>query len=91
MAPERAPNVSVRGADDANTGGEVAQRDIGVAVSFSGDEIRDPRRRNSPSDPTRLQGMQVSGRGVHLVCKGEVELGDTNGRAPRNILMGLLS
>ena len=48
MAPEGAPNVSARGADDANVGDEVAQRDISDAESISGDEIREPRRRNSP-------------------------------------------
>ena len=91
MAPEGAPNVSARGADDANMGGEVAQRDISIAESISGDEMRDPRRRNSPSDPKCLQGMQVSGRGVHLVCKGDVELRGTRHKAARNMMMGLLS
>ena len=33
-------------------GDEVAQRDISAAESISGNEIREPRRRNSPSDPT---------------------------------------
>ena len=69
----------------------MAQRDISIADSISGDEIRDPRRRNSPSDPTCLQGMQVPGRGVHLVCKGEVELRATRHKAARNTMMGLLS
>ena len=52
MALEEAPNVSARGADDANMGDEVAQRDISDAESIGGDEIQEPRRRNSPSDPT---------------------------------------
>ena len=36
-------------------GYEVAQRDISDAKSISGDETREPRRRNSPSDPTSRQ------------------------------------
>ena len=44
VAPEVAPNVSARGADDVDMGDEVAQR--------GGDEVLEPRRRNSPSDPT---------------------------------------
>ena len=52
VAPEGAPNVSARGADDVNTGVYVTQRDISDAESISGDEIREPRRRDSPSDPT---------------------------------------
>ena len=51
MAP-KAPNVSAREADDAHMGDVVAQRDVSDAESISGDEIRQPRRRNSPSDPT---------------------------------------
>ena len=45
-------NLGTEGADDANMGDEVAQRDMSDAESISGDEIREPRRRNSPSDPT---------------------------------------
>ena len=52
MAPEGAPNVSAREADDVNMEDEVAQRDISNAESISGDDIREPRRRNCPSDPT---------------------------------------
>ena len=58
-------------------GDEVAQRDIIHAESISGDEIREPRRRNSRRirRPEKLkitcqQGMQVSGRGVQPTCKG---------------------
>ena len=47
-----APNVSARGADDTNRGDEVAQRDFSDAESISDVEMREPRRRNSPSDPT---------------------------------------
>ena len=55
VAPEGAPNVCARGADDANTGDEVAQRDISDAESISGDEIRDPRRRNS----SRIRRVEI--------------------------------
>ena len=51
MGPE-APNVSARGADDVDMGDEVAQRGVSDAESIEGDEVREPRRRNSPSDPT---------------------------------------
>ena len=33
-------------------GDEVAQRGVSDAESIEGDEVREPRRRNSPSDPT---------------------------------------
>ena len=52
--PEAGPearNVSARGADDVDMGVEVAQRGQ-RSESFEGDEVREPRRRNSPSDPT---------------------------------------
>ena len=51
-APEVAPNVSARSADDVDIGDEVAQGGVGDAGSVGGDELREPRRRNSPSDPT---------------------------------------
>ena len=47
-----APNVSARRADDIDMGDEVAQRGVSDAESTRGDEVREPRRRNSPSDPT---------------------------------------
>ena len=46
-----APNVSARGADDVDIGDEVAQRGVNDAEAIEGDEVREPRRRNSPSDP----------------------------------------
>ena len=52
VAPEVAPNVSARGADDVVMGDEVAQRGVSDAESVGGDELRELRRRNSPSDPT---------------------------------------
>ena len=52
VAPEVAPNVSARGADDVDMGDEVAQRGVSDAESVGGDEHRENRRRNSPSDPT---------------------------------------
>ena len=52
MAPEGAPNVSARGADDVDIRDEVAQRGVSDAESVGSDELREPRRRNSPSDPT---------------------------------------
>ena len=51
VGPE-APNVSTRGADDVDMGDEVAQRSVSDAESIEGDEVREPRRRNSWSDPT---------------------------------------
>ena len=51
MAPEGAPNVSAREADDVNMGDDVAQSGISDAESIGGNEGREPRRRNSPSDP----------------------------------------
>ena len=52
MAPEVAPNVSARGADDVDMGDEVAQRGVSDVESVGSDELRELRRRNSPSDPT---------------------------------------
>ena len=52
VAPEVAPNVSARGADDVDVGDEVAQMGASDADSVGGDEVREPRRQNSPSDPT---------------------------------------
>ena len=51
-APEVAPNVSARGADDVDMGDEVAEKGASDAESIGGDEDREPRRRNSPSDRT---------------------------------------
>ena len=48
VAPEFAPNVSARAADDVDMGDEVAQIDVSDAESVGGDELREPRRRNSP-------------------------------------------
>ena len=44
--------MSARGADDVDIGDEVAQRGASDAESIGGDEVREPRRRNSPSHPT---------------------------------------
>ena len=52
VAPEVAPSVSTRGADDVDMGDEVAQRGVSDPESIRSDEVRDSRRRNSPSDPT---------------------------------------
>ena len=52
VAPEVAANVSARGGDDVEMGDEVAQRGVTEAESVGSDELREPRRRNSPSDPT---------------------------------------
>ena len=51
-APEVAPNVSARGADDVGMGDEVAQRGASDAEYVGSDEFCELRRRNSPSDPT---------------------------------------
>ena len=50
VAPEVAPNVSALGADDADMGDEVAPRSVSDAESVGGDELREPRRQNRPSD-----------------------------------------
>ena len=52
VAPEVAPNVSAREVDDVDMGDEVAQRGVSDTESVGCDELREPRRRNSPSDPT---------------------------------------
>ena len=52
VALEVAPNMSARGAGDVDTGDDVTQRGASDAESICGDEVREPRRRNSPSDPT---------------------------------------
>ena len=44
--------MSAGGADDVDMGDEVAQRGVSDAESVGCDELREPRRRNSPSDPT---------------------------------------
>ena len=92
--PPEAPHVSARRADDANMGDEVAQRDISDAESISGAEIRELRRKNTPSDPTSreieehvLTEHAKSGRGVQLVSEGEVEPRDTREMAARNLRM----
>ena len=46
------PNVSARGTDDVDMGEEVDQRAVSDAESTWGDEVREPRRRNNPLDPT---------------------------------------
>ena len=94
-ARPEAPNVSARGADDVDMGDEVAQRRVSDAESNEGDEVREPRRRNSPSDPTSreiedhvLTGhASVSDRGVQLVSKGVVEPRDTKGKTASSLKM----
>ena len=44
--------MSARRADDIDMGDEVTQRSVSDAEFVDGDEVREPRRRNSPSDPT---------------------------------------
>ena len=46
------PNVSAREVDDVDMGDEAALSGINVAESIGSDEVREPQRRNSPSDPT---------------------------------------
>ena len=62
-APEVAPNVSARGADDVDMGDEVALRGVSDAESVGSDELREPRRRNGPSDPTswRIEDHVLTG------------------------------
>ena len=52
VGPEVAPNVSARGSDDVDMGDEVGQRRVSDAESVGSDEVRESRRRNSPSNPT---------------------------------------
>ena len=47
-------------------GDEVAQRGVSDAESVGGNELRELRRRNSPSDPTFWEIEQVFGHGVEL-------------------------
>ena len=51
MAEE--PNLSARGADDVDMGDEAALSGVSDAESIGSDEVREPRRRNSPSDPIK--------------------------------------
>ena len=51
VAPET-PDVFARGADNVHMGDEVAQRGVSDTEFVGSDELREPRRRNSPSDPT---------------------------------------
>ena len=44
--------MSARGADDVDMGDAVAQMGASDAESIGGDEVREPRGGNSPSDPT---------------------------------------
>ena len=44
--------MSARGADDVDMGDEVAQRGVSDAELVVSNEVREPRRRNNPSDPT---------------------------------------
>ena len=44
----RRPSVPARDMTDAHVGDEVAQGGASDVESISGDEIREPRRRNSP-------------------------------------------
>ena len=73
----------------------MAQRGVSDAESVGGDNLREPRRRNSPSDPTSreiedhvlTQGMQVFDHGAQLESKGEVEPRDTKEKAVRSLKM----
>ena len=86
-----APNVSARRADDIDMGDEVAQRSVSDAEFVDGE----PRRRNSPSDPTSKEiedhvltrGMQAFDHGVQPVSKGVVEPKDTREMAARSSKM----
>ena len=58
--------MSARGADDVDMGDEVAQRGVSDAELVGSNEVREPRRRNNPSDPTSREtddhGHQGEGR-----------------------------
>ena len=86
--------MSARGADDANMGDDVAQRDVSHAESITVDDFRETRKEQPVGSNvqrnlkiTSRQGTQVSGRGVRPVCKGEVEPRDTRHKAARNLRM----
>ena len=54
-----APNMSARRADDIDMGDEVTQRSVSYAEFVDGDEVREPRRRNSRQiqRPRKLRTM----------------------------------
>ena len=63
----------------------MAQRGISDAESTGWDEVRAPRRRNSPSDPSSRESEDhVLTR---LVSKSEVEPRDTKGKAAKSLRM----
>ena len=79
-----------RGADDVDTGYEVAQSGVSNAESVGSDELREPRRRNSPSDPSSgekedhvLTEHTSFRNGMQLVSKGVVEPRDIKEKAAR--------
>ena len=75
--------MSARGADDVDIGDEVAQRSVSDAESVGCDELREHRRRNSPSDPTsrKIEDHLLTGR-ASFRCSlcGRVERHQGEGR-----------
>ena len=53
--------MSAHGADDVDMGDVLAQRGASDAESIECDEVREPRRRNSPSDPTSRENHVLTG------------------------------
>ena len=95
-APEVAPNVSARGADDVDIGDEVAQRGASDAESIGGDEVREPRRRNSPSHPTsrEIEDRVLTGHATfrswcaaRVQGRSRAERHQGEGRAVRSLMM----
>ena len=88
VVPE-APNVCARGADDANMGDEVSQSGVSHTDSVNFDEIRESRRRNSPSNPTsrKIEDHVLGYASGVQPCKGEVEPRDTRHKAARKLRM----
>ena len=76
--------MSARAADDVDLGDEVAQSGASDAESVGGDELREPRRRDSLSDPTScVLTMHASFREWCAACaqgRGRVERHQKEGR-----------
>ena len=73
----------------------MAQRDVSDAESISSDAIREPRRRNCPSDPTsrEIEDHVLTGHATFrswcAACvESEVEPRDTGEKASRNLRIG---
>ena len=84
VAPEVAPNVSARGADDVDRGVSDAES-VGV-MNFENPEDGTARQIQRPVK-LRSMGMQVFDHGVQLVSKGVVEPRVTKGKDAKSLGM----